>query len=70
MRDVCDPRIDLFLENFASEKFDVQKDKGIVCPSLTLPDTWEQYLQDYLSSSTRKNLRRSIRRFLSEANDR
>ena len=62
MRDVSDPRLDLFLENFAPEKFDVQSDKGIACPSLTLPDTWEQYLQDSLSSSTRQSLRRKIRR--------
>jgi CelD/BcsL family acetyltransferase involved in cellulose biosynthesis len=62
MRDVFDPRVGLFLKSFSPSKFDVQRVEGIVCPFLTLPDTWEQYLQNFLSSSTRQSLRRKIRR--------
>lgn len=62
MRDVFDPRLDLFLKNFSPKQFNVQKTRGISCPYIPLPDSWEEYLQNSLGRKTRKNLRRSIRR--------
>ena len=61
MRDVFDPRLDLFLNCFPSNRFDVQRDDGISCPYIPLPDTWERYLQDFLGRGTRRNVRRSMR---------
>ena len=62
MRDVHDPRLELFLECFPQKGFHVQRNDGVSCPYIPLPDTWEQYLQDYLGQRTRKNLRRYMRR--------
>jgi len=57
MRDVLDPRLDLFLKDFFPEKFNVQQANRISCPYIPLPNNWEQYLQEFLSSKTRRNLR-------------
>ena len=61
MRDVYDPRLELFLACFPQKGFHVQRNDGVSCPYIPLPDTWEQYLQDYLGRRTRKNLRRCMR---------
>jgi CelD/BcsL family acetyltransferase involved in cellulose biosynthesis len=62
MRDVLDPRLELFLKCFSRRSFNVQKRDGVCCPYIRLPDTWEQYLQDFLSSKTRRNLRRYMKK--------
>lgn len=62
MRDVFDPRLDLFLESFPPRRFSVQEKKGVSCPYISLPSTWERYLQDCLGKRTRKNVRRYMRR--------
>lgn len=61
MRDVHDPRLDLFIGHFSTRRFIVQKNAGISCPYIPLPNSWEQYLQDFVGSRTRKNLRRFTR---------
>ena len=57
MKDVLDPRLDLFLRDFSPKKFDVQQLNRISCPYIPLPNNWEQYLQEFLGSKTRRNLR-------------
>lgn len=64
-----DPRMALFINNFAGEDFERQRSRvsnkdGIdnyICPYLSLPETWEQYLQDVLSLKMRRNVRRFMR---------
>ncbi len=60
--EVLDPRFDLFLQQFPVSKFNVQQIGSMSCPYLPLPSSWEQYLQDFLSSKTRKNLKYCLQR--------
>lgn len=62
MHDVFDPRFDVFVKRFQPKKFYVHRAKDTPCPYIPLPDTWEQFLQEFLSKHTRKNLLYSIRR--------
>jgi CelD/BcsL family acetyltransferase involved in cellulose biosynthesis len=62
MKEVLDPRLDFFLQCFPEEKFDVRQSHGMPSLYIPLPDNWDQYLQDFLGSKTRRNLRRSFRR--------
>lgn len=62
MRDVFDPRLDYLLDCFHHGSFSVREREGISCPYIPLPDTWEQYLENFLGPRTRKNVRRCMRR--------
>ena len=62
MHDVFDPRFDVFLKHFQPKRFYVRRAKDTACPYISLPDTWEQFLQEFLSKHTRKNLLYSMRR--------
>jgi len=57
MRGVFDPRLDLFLNCFPPKKFGVRQLDSTSCPYISLPGNWSQYLQDFLSPTTRKNLK-------------
>ena len=65
MRDVLDSRMDKFLQYFYSseEQFTVEKNTYNSCPYIPLPDSWEEYLQTFLGSKSRKNLRYALRQF-------
>lgn len=67
MRDVSDPRLDLFLRHFSEKSFHIQEKKGISCPYIPLPNSWEHYLRNSVSRRTRKNLRRYLRRLESRS---
>ncbi|HEY9725073.1 MAG TPA: GNAT family N-acetyltransferase [Chroococcales cyanobacterium] len=64
-------RINLFLDSFVREDFEVHEhhyinnfdniDNNIV-PYVPLPDDWEQYLQNVVSSNTRQKIRRFLRK--------
>ncbi len=67
-------RINLFLKSFAQENFHIQQldqhqfknpldniDNHII-PYLVLPDNWNDYLQQVLSSNTRQKIRRFLRK--------
>jgi Tfp pilus assembly protein PilF/CelD/BcsL family acetyltransferase involved in cellulose biosynthesis len=64
-----DPRMALLIDRFSGDNFDRQKLKisnqdGIdnyICPYLSLPETWEQYLQGVLSLKMRRNVKRFMR---------
>jgi hypothetical protein len=57
IRNVFDPRLDLFLNCFSPRKFGVRQLDSISCPYIPLPDNWSQYLQGLSRRSTRKNLK-------------
>jgi hypothetical protein len=61
VEDVLDLRLDNFLKRFSQEEFDVRHSSGMPSLFIPLPDSWYSYLQNCLSSKTRKNLRRSLR---------
>jgi len=61
MREVFDPRFDVFLSYFSSRKFSLRRISETSCPYIPLPQSWDQYLQDCLSTSARKELRKKIR---------
>lgn len=57
---VYDPRLDLFLRHLSSRRITIEEGKGTSCPYISLPDTWEQYFNTYLGSSTRKGLKNDL----------
>jgi len=61
MNQVSDPRLDLFIKYLNKVKFKITRTSGTSLAHIPLLDTWEQYLQDFLSHNTRKKLRRSLR---------
>lgn len=68
----ADTRIPLFLENFDEGNFELsqlriqsvnREDPNIyIAPYINLPDTWESYLQNHVSSNTRQKIRRFLRK--------
>ncbi|NJL42331.1 MAG: GNAT family N-acetyltransferase [Pseudanabaena sp. SU_2_4] len=67
-----DKRLSLFLRNFSRESFEIKElhhtndnldriDNNIV-PYIPLPDNWDRYLQNVLSSNTRQKIRRYLRK--------
>jgi CelD/BcsL family acetyltransferase involved in cellulose biosynthesis len=61
LKDILDPRIEQLvsrLEGGAS----VQWTRGICCPYIELPGTWEEYLTEHVSYESRASLRRKMRR--------
>jgi CelD/BcsL family acetyltransferase involved in cellulose biosynthesis len=60
MREVMDPRLDLFLCHFSPKRFQIRQTQT-PCPCLSLPGTWEGYLQDTLVPKKRNALRRYLR---------
>ena len=60
-KDVKDSRLNVFIEHFTQNQFQIRRDSSVTCPYISLPNEWEQYLQDYIGSKSRKNLRRSLR---------
>ena len=68
---ISDRRFELLRKGFSQKTFKTQKlpiiehmretDPGI-CPYLTLPDEWETYLAERLSSNTRQKVRRFLRK--------
>jgi CelD/BcsL family acetyltransferase involved in cellulose biosynthesis len=61
VENVRDLRLDTFLKWFSYEEFKIRHSSGMPSLFIPLPDNWDSYLQNFLSSKTRKNLRRSLR---------
>ncbi|MFO0752919.1 MAG: GNAT family N-acetyltransferase [Thermodesulfovibrionales bacterium] len=59
---VADRRLDSFLVHFPGGLFRVHEVGRVPCPRILLPDTWEQYLRDFLSTATRKDLKYHMRK--------
>lgn len=62
LENVADPRLEKFLNHFPDSKFETQPAQHYPYMAIpALPDSWEHYLQDFLGTKTRRNLRRSLR---------
>lgn len=68
---ISDRRYALFMEPFADERLTVESltstinehaTNNLICPYIDLPDTFDAYLSDRLSSNTRQKLRRLLRK--------
>lgn len=57
---VFDPRLDLFLKHLSSKRISIQETKGPSCPYIPLPESWDQYFNTVLGSSTRRGLRNDL----------
>lgn len=67
-----DSRISLFLRHFEDDNFklnrvriqsvDRQAPNNYIAPYISLPNTWDSYLQSHLSSNTRQKVRRFLRK--------
>ena len=68
LRDVFDEKIDQFVDFFPMNKFKVQRSEGQVCPYIPLPESWDNYLKDFLGKKNRQKFRRYIRE-LDESED-
>lgn len=62
LRNVADPRLHLFIHHFSSAGFQISRLPVTPCPRISLPDTWEKYLQSLVGPETRKTLRKKLRR--------
>ena len=62
MEEVLDPRLDVFLQCFSIEEYDIRQSYGMPSLYIPLPDDWDSYLQNRLGPKTRRNLRRSLRK--------
>jgi hypothetical protein len=62
MRNVFDPRLDLFLKCFSQKSFEIREIDGTICPYIILPDSWDKYLQEYLGTATRRSLKYDTRK--------
>ncbi len=60
IKDIQDPRLNIFVEQFSQFNFQLTSNQGVTCPYIALPDTWEEYLQHSISRKPRKNLRNSL----------
>ncbi|MBZ0154767.1 MAG: GNAT family N-acetyltransferase [Alphaproteobacteria bacterium] len=59
---VADRRLDSFLAHFPGGPFRVHEVGRVPCPHILLPDTWEHYLRNFLSTATRKDLKYHLRK--------
>ncbi len=59
-KDIQDPRLDIFVKHFSESEFEVIIEPGTTCPYISLPNEWEEYLQNFISRKPRKNLRNSL----------
>jgi CelD/BcsL family acetyltransferase involved in cellulose biosynthesis len=62
VKDVLDPRLEGFLKRFSSKTIKLSELKKTSCPYLALPETWDQYLREFLGPATRKDLKKIMRR--------
>lgn len=61
LRDVLDPRLDIFKNRFVEHSDAVEETDRISCPYLPLPADWNEYLPTSLGRRTREHLRRRLR---------
>ena len=68
---MSDKRIRLLIENLADKRLTVQRMPRVnktdnidncICPSLSMPDDWDTYLEQKTSSNTRQKIRRFLRK--------
>jgi CelD/BcsL family acetyltransferase involved in cellulose biosynthesis len=62
LKDVADPRLDVFLRYFSRKKYIIQETDSTSCPYIHLPDSWSQYEENFISSSLRKNIKKYTRK--------
>lgn len=67
-----DQRLDLFIAQFDKDKFfikncnnisSIEKNNLLICPYVNLPDDFDTYLTENMSTKTRQKLRRFMRKF-------
>jgi CelD/BcsL family acetyltransferase involved in cellulose biosynthesis len=61
LREVNDPRLEIFLKRLPRLGAMVREKPGTCCPYIPLPSTWEEFLQQNVSYESRKSLRKKIR---------
>lgn len=62
VKDIQDSRVQVFVNQFSQNDFQLTSNQGVACPYIPLPDDWEEYLQNFISRKPRKNLRCSMRK--------
>lgn len=62
MKDVLDPRLDLFFNCFPSRKYDAQQVDTLSCPYIPLPESWDRFSLDFAGRWTRRDINRFFRR--------
>lgn len=63
LRDVFDAKVENLIKAFPARDFEVRRSEGQVCPYISLPDTWDEYVQNYLGRHSRKEFRAYLRDF-------
>lgn len=62
MNEVFDARLEKILDHFPSTRYKNRKIQSTPCPFISLPSTWDKYLQNRLSRSASKELKYKTRR--------
>lgn len=57
-RNLCDRRVEFLVEYLERSDYAISTGDDTVCPCISLPETWNQYLTDCLSANVRSNLKR------------
>jgi CelD/BcsL family acetyltransferase involved in cellulose biosynthesis len=60
LKDVRDPRFTQLVDHFPAA-CDVYRYQGPICPYVNLPNSWEDYLVQQVSTSQRKRLRKALK---------
>ncbi len=62
MRDVLDPRCEILANQLAAASVcDVYQYRGVRCPYVALPNSWEDYLTQQIGTKQRKNLLKAVK---------
>ena len=62
IREIFDPRLDIFLKYFSHKKYHIDRINSTPCPYIPLPLSWERYLQDFLNNKTIRKIKKIFRR--------
>ena len=60
--EVVDPRFAAFLAGFNGRRFQVRTDPPLFGYYIALPETWDEFTQDFMSSNARYNITRGMRK--------
>jgi CelD/BcsL family acetyltransferase involved in cellulose biosynthesis len=62
LQDVVDPRLELFLEHFPAERYEIQHADSLPCLYVPLPSDWDHFAQESLGRWARRDISRFFRR--------
>lgn len=62
LKNVFNPRLDLFLDYFSQKRFSIEETNRTPCPYITLPESFDQYLNEAIGSHSLRRLKAKVRK--------